>query len=113
MDALGLFVKNNDIDYATLSLIGGVDWFRMSVMAEKDANKDIPGSFDIPGELIGTGHVRGGQVHVHAVVGVDYNDKHHTVAGHLEAAFISTHFVYVALTVLPKAPQSIRMVSPS
>lgn len=112
MDALGLYVKQHEIDYATMTLLGGVDWFRLSVMTQDDPRTDIPYTFKLPGELVGNGVVRNGAVHVHAVLGVDHKGKHRTIAGHLEAALIKTHFVVVAITPLERAPQSIRMVFP-
>jgi predicted DNA-binding protein with PD1-like motif len=81
-------------DAAIVSLIGAVDGFTISTMAEEDATKDILTEYNVPAEMSGTGEIIGGTVHIHAVMAVQ-GDK--AVSGHLHRADISTFFGRVYL----------------
>lgn len=86
-------------DGAIVSLIGAVDAFTVSTMSETDAHKDQRTYYTCPAELSGTGEIRGGDVHIHAVLAVA-GDK--AIAGHLLHARVETHFVRAY--VLPALP---------
>lgn len=79
---------------AIVSLIGGVDSFRISTMPADDATKDIVTDYDMPAEMHGAGEVVDGVPHVHATMGVE-GDR--GIAGHLHAAQIGTWFARVYL----------------
>ncbi|MFE0423806.1 PCC domain-containing protein [Streptomyces sp. NPDC058953] len=85
-------------DAAIVSLIGAVDRFTISTMPEGDALKDDITSYDLPAEMTGTGEIRNGFAHVHAVMGVE-GDR--GIAGHLHEADIGTHFARVYVIPCP------------
>ncbi|MEU3460547.1 DUF296 domain-containing protein [Streptomyces sp. NPDC006733] len=86
-------------DGAIVSLIGAVDAFTVTTMSETDATKDQRTYYTCPAELSGTGEIRGGAVHIHAVLAVA-GDK--AIAGHLLHARVETHCVRAY--VLPALP---------
>ena len=77
---------------AIVSLIGGVDAFRLSTMPAADATQDIITEYDLPAEMSGTGEVVDGVPHVHAVMAVE-GDR--ALSGHLHAAQVGTWFARV------------------
>lgn len=83
---------------AALTLVGGVDSFRISTMPAHDARADIITDYDQPGELTGTGEVIDGVPHVHAVLGIEGDVAR---AGHLHAAYVGTWFVRVYVHPMP------------
>lgn len=88
---------------AGITLIGGVDAFRISNMAASDALKDIETTYDQPGELTGTGEWRpgeGGGLHLHVTCGIEGDAA---VAGHLHAAQVETFFVHAYVTEIQPA----------
>lgn len=74
---------------AIVSLIGAVDSFTISTMPEHDATQDIVTNYSVPAEMIGTGEITDGMVHIHAVMAIE-GDR--AVAGHLHRAEIGTFF---------------------
>lgn len=86
-------------DGAIVSLIGAVDAFTVSTMFEDDATKGQRTYYTCPAELGGTGEIRDGHVHIHAVLAVE-GDK--AIAGQLLHARVETHFVRAY--VLPALP---------
>lgn len=76
-------------DGAIVSLIGGVESFTISTMPADDATADTISTYQMPGEMHGSGEVRDGVLHVHATMGVQ-GDR--AVVGHLHAAEVRTHF---------------------
>lgn len=85
-------------DAAIVSLVGAADRFTISTMPADDALKDNITGYDLPAEMTGTGEIRNGFAHVHAVMGVE-GDR--ALAGHLHEAHIGTHFARVY--VIPAA----------
>jgi predicted DNA-binding protein with PD1-like motif len=75
---------------AGMSLVGGVDAFTISTMPAHNALQDDITTYEQPGELMGTGEVVDGQVHVHVVCGIEGDEAK---AGHLHAATVKTFFV--------------------
>ena len=73
-----------------LTLVGGVDSFRISTMPAGDATTDIITDYHQPGEMTGTGEVVDGVPHIHAVLGIEGDVAR---AGHLHAATVGTWFV--------------------
>ncbi|GAA0433139.1 hypothetical protein Acor_07130 [Acrocarpospora corrugata] len=82
---------------AIVSLIGGVDSFRISTMPAHDATKDIVTDYDFPAEMTGTGEIVGGDPHIHAVMAVE-GDR--GISGHLHAASVRTWFANVYVVPL-------------
>ncbi|MEU3601133.1 DUF296 domain-containing protein [Streptomyces sp. NPDC006798] len=85
-------------DAAIVSLIGAVDRFTISTMPEGDALKDDISSYELPAEMSGTGEIRNGFAHIHAVMGVE-GDR--AVTGHLHEAHVGVHFARVYLIPCP------------
>lgn len=75
---------------AIVSLIGAVDSCAISNMPEKDASRDIVTEYRQPCELLGTGEIKDGVVHIHVVLG---REGDIAVAGHLHWAHVETFFV--------------------
>lgn len=92
MDALTEELKRLDVHRAALTLIGGVDTFRVSNMPADDAGADVITDYDLPGELTGTGEVVDGRPHVHITCGIEGDTAK---AGHLHDATVFTHFVKI------------------
>ncbi|WP_308170149.1 PCC domain-containing protein [Acrocarpospora catenulata] len=82
---------------AIVSLIGGVDSFRLSTMPAADATKDIVTDYDVPAEMTGTGEIVNGAPHIHVVMAIE-GDK--GVSGHLHAATVGTWFANVYVVPL-------------
>ena len=74
---------------AIAGLIGAVDSFTISTMRERDASEDVVTDYAVPAEMIGTGEIVDGTVHVHAVMAVE-GDR--SIGGHLHRASIATFF---------------------
>jgi predicted DNA-binding protein with PD1-like motif len=74
---------------AIVSLIGAVDSFTVSTMPAADATKDVLTSYDLPGEMTGTGEIVDGKPHVHVGMAVE-GDR--AIAGHLHRADVGTWF---------------------
>ncbi|MFE0421813.1 hypothetical protein [Streptomyces sp. NPDC058953] len=53
---------------------------------------------DLPAEMTGTGEIRNGFAHIHAVMGVEGN---RAIAEHLHDARIGTHFARVYVIPYP------------
>ncbi|GAA1015516.1 hypothetical protein Aple_050450 [Acrocarpospora pleiomorpha] len=82
---------------AIVSLVGGVDTFRISTMPADDATKDIITDYASPAEMSGTGEIVNGQPHIHAVMAIE-GDK--AISGHLHAATVQTWFANVYIVPL-------------
>jgi uncharacterized protein len=74
---------------AIASLIGAVDRFTVSTMREQNALDDVVTEYNLPAEMIGTGEIVDGTVHVHAVMAVE-GDR--SIGGHLHLAAVGTFF---------------------
>ncbi|MFG2618014.1 PCC domain-containing protein [Streptomyces sp. NPDC048507] len=79
---------------AIVSLIGAADAFTVSTMPKGDALADTITEYKQPGEMTGTGEIKNGFAHIHAVMGIEGDQG---VTGHLHAAHIGTHFARVYL----------------
>jgi uncharacterized protein len=79
-------------DGAIVSVIGAVDEVCISNMPKDDAKSDILTEFRQPFEFSGTGEVKDGTPHIHAVLGAEGNAA---LSGHLHWAKVGTHFVNV------------------
>jgi predicted DNA-binding protein with PD1-like motif len=90
LEGLRKAVAERGILNAGMTLVGGVDAFTISTMPAHNALQDDITTYDQPGELMGTGEVVDGQVHVHVVCGIEGDEAK---AGHLHAATVSTFFV--------------------
>ncbi|MHA5053039.1 PCC domain-containing protein [Streptomyces sp. SD15] len=77
---------------AIVSVIGAVDRCEVSTMPKNDASSDIIRSYADPLEMFGTGEVRDGIPHIHAVFGTEDGTA---VSGHLHAATVGHWFVRV------------------
>lgn len=77
---------------AIVSLIGAVDSACISNMRKRDASADTLTEYEQPMEMSGTGEIRSGRPHIHAVFGVEGDS---VISGHLHWARIQTHFVNV------------------
>jgi predicted DNA-binding protein with PD1-like motif len=84
--------KAGIVDAAIVSLIGAADSFTLSTMPADDALKDTVTTYELPAEMSGTGEIRNGFAHIHAVMGVE-GDR--SITGHLHEAHIGTHFARV------------------
>jgi len=74
---------------AIVSFIGAVDSACISNMPKGDATDDILTEYSQPMEMSGTGEIKDGKVHIHAVFGTEGDV---TVSGHLHWARVETHF---------------------
>jgi len=79
-------------DGAIVAVVGAVDEVCISNMPKDDAKNDILTEFKQPFEFSGTGEVKGGTPHIHAVLGGEGNVA---LSGHLQWAKVETHFVNV------------------
>lgn len=95
LEQLQKAVAERGIQNAGMHLVGGVDSFTISTMPAHDATQDIVTTYEQPGELTGTGEVVDGQVHVHAVCGIEGDVAK---AGHLHSATVATFFVRAYVT---------------
>lgn len=77
------------LNAAIVTLIGAADAFTISSMPRDDATKRDVTDYDQPAEMVATGEIVDGAVHIHAVMGVE---GHRAVAGHLYQATIGTWF---------------------
>jgi len=77
---------------AIVTVIGAVDEVCISNMPKGDAKSDILAEFRQPFEFSGTGEVKDGIPHIHAVLGAEGNAA---LSGHLHWAKVETHFVNV------------------
>lgn len=85
------YCKENNIENAAIvSLIGAVDECCISNMPKIDAQKDILKVYNVPLELMGSGEVKNGKVHIHCILGQENNSA---VTGHLHWANVKTWFV--------------------
>jgi predicted DNA-binding protein with PD1-like motif len=82
---------------AIVSLIGAVDSACISNMPKGDATDDISSEYAQPMETSGSGEIKDGQPHIHAVFGTEGDA---TVSGHLHWARVETHFVNVYILPL-------------
>jgi predicted DNA-binding protein with PD1-like motif len=82
---------------AIVSLIGAVDSACISNMPGDNAKDDILSEYARPMEASGTGEIRDGRPHIHAVLAAEGDT---TVAGHLHWARVETHFVNVYVVPL-------------
>ncbi|MFF3286472.1 PCC domain-containing protein [Streptomyces sp. NPDC003023] len=83
---------------AIVSVIGAVDECTVSTMPREDASRDTLRTYTDPLEMFGSGEVRDGVPHIHAVFGTADGTA---VAGHLHAATARTWFVRIY--VIPDA----------
>lgn len=82
-----------------MSLIGAVDSCVISNMPSGDASRDLVTEYEQPFELIGTGEIVDGVVHVvHVVLG---REGDVALAGHLHRATVRAHFVHAYAIALP------------
>lgn len=77
---------------AIVSLIGAVDSFTISTMPKDDALADTITTYKQPAEMTGTGEIKNGFAHIHAVMGIEGDQG---VTGHLHEAHVGTHFARV------------------
>ncbi|MFE9928904.1 PCC domain-containing protein [Streptomyces sp. NPDC005533] len=77
---------------AIVSVIGAVDHCEVSTMPKGDAGSDVIRTYTDPLEMFGTGEVRDGVPHIHAVFGTEDGSA---VSGHLHAATVGHWFVRV------------------
>lgn len=85
------YCKERNIENAAIvSIIGAVDSCCISNMPANDAKKDTLTVYNVPLELIGSGEVKNGKVHIHCIFGQEDNKA---LAGHLHWANIKTWFV--------------------
>src|SRR5262245_43139893 len=75
---------------AIVSLVGAVDYCKLSNMPAHDAASDILTEYKQPLEMSGTGEIADGKPHVHCVVSGAGNVA---VGGHLHAAIVGSWFV--------------------
>ncbi len=80
------------VNAAIVSFIGAVDSACISNMPKGDAKDDILTEYSQPMEASGSGEIRDGKPHIHAVFGTEGDV---TVSGHLRWAKVETHFVNV------------------
>jgi uncharacterized protein len=78
------------VQAAIVSIIGAVDECTVSTMPKDDASRDLIRDYAEPLEMFGTGEVRDGVPHIHAVLGVENGSA---IAGHLHAATVRHWFV--------------------
>ncbi|HEX3812162.1 MAG TPA: DUF296 domain-containing protein [Mycobacteriales bacterium] len=78
------------LNAAVASLIGAVDTCAISNMDAGDALKDIVTEYEQPFELSGTGEVVDGELHLHVVLGKQFNA---VLSGHLHSAEVRNFFV--------------------
>jgi uncharacterized protein len=91
MEALTRRAKEAGItNGAILSLIGAVESATISNMAADNALQDNIRTYDQPCELLGTGAITDGKVHIHVTLG---REGDVALAGHLHAAQVETFFV--------------------
>jgi uncharacterized protein len=83
---------------AIVSLIGAVESAAISTMPRDDATKDIITEYAQPLEMLGTGEIKDGAVHIHVTVGAEGNQS---FSGHLHHATVTSFFVNAY--VLPMA----------
>ncbi|WP_326592133.1 PCC domain-containing protein [Streptomyces brevispora] len=77
---------------AIVSVIGAVDQCEVSTMPKHDASSDVIRTYTDPLEMFGSGEVRDGIPHIHAVFGTEDGSA---VSGHLHAATVGHWFVRV------------------
>jgi hypothetical protein len=77
---------------AIVSIIGAVDECSVSTMPADDATRDVVRTYAQPLEMFGTGEVRAGAPHIHAVFGTANGTA---VSGHLHSATVRSWFVRV------------------
>jgi len=82
---------------AIVSFIGAVDSACISNMPKGDATDDILTEYNQPTEASGSGEIKDGRPHIHAVFGTEGDT---TVSGHLHWARVETHFVNVYILPL-------------
>jgi uncharacterized protein len=75
---------------AIVSLIGAVESAAISTMPRDDATKDVITEYAQPLELLGTGEIKDGAVHIHVTVGSEGNQS---FSGHLHHATVTSFFV--------------------
>jgi predicted DNA-binding protein with PD1-like motif len=80
------------VNGAIASFIGAVDAACISNMPKGDAGDDILTEYSQPMEASGSGEIKDGKPHIHAVFGIEGDV---TVSGHLHWARVETHFVNV------------------
>ncbi len=77
---------------AIVSVIGAIDECVVSTMPKDDATQDILRNYSEPFEMFGTGEVRDGKPHIHAVFGQEDGTA---LSGHLHSATVRTWFARV------------------
>jgi predicted DNA-binding protein with PD1-like motif len=82
---------------AIISLIGAVDSACISNMPKGDALDDILTEYEQPMEMSGTGEIKDGKPHIHAVLATEGDTA---LSGHLHWAKVQTHFVNVYVMAL-------------
>jgi uncharacterized protein len=75
---------------AIVSIIGAVDSCCISNMPKNNAKEDILTEYNIPLEIIGSGEIKNGKVHIHCILGQE-GDR--ALAGHLHWANVKTWFI--------------------
>jgi predicted DNA-binding protein with PD1-like motif len=85
------YCKGKNIKNAAIvSVIGAIDSCCISNMPKNNAKEDIFTEYNVPLELIGSGEVKNGEVHIHCTLGQEDNKA---LAGHLHWANVKTWFV--------------------
>ncbi|WP_051462836.1 PCC domain-containing protein [Haloglycomyces albus] len=92
LDEIATRLDKRGIDNAALSIIGGVNGFEIINMSAADATQRDTTTYDQPAEMIGTGELTDGHLHVHVSCGLEGG---HARVGHLKAAWVDTWFVKV------------------
>jgi predicted DNA-binding protein with PD1-like motif len=87
-------VEARGVTQASVTLIGAVQTYCVSVMPKGDPLADILTEYDQPAELTGTGEVVDGKPHLHVSMGVEDG----TVTGHLHWARVQDWFVRAYVT---------------
>ena len=89
-------IETRGVTSASITLIGAVQTYCLSVMPKGDPLNDILTEYDQPAELAGTGEVVDGKPHIHVSLGAEDS----TIAGHLHWAKVQDWFVRAYITPL-------------
>jgi len=90
------FAEQNLKKGAIVSVVGAVDYCRISTMAKDDPMKDFFTEYNESLEIHGVGEIRDGKPHIHLSLG---RENGLTVSGHLHFAKVESWYVTVFVVV--------------
>ncbi|KKP38138.1 MAG: hypothetical protein UR28_C0021G0019 [Candidatus Peregrinibacteria bacterium GW2011_GWF2_33_10] len=90
------FAEQNLKSGAIISVVGAIDYCRISTMAKDDPMEDFFTEYSEPLEINGVGEIREGKPHIHINLG---RENGQTASGHLHYAKVESWYVTVFVAV--------------